>query len=294
VVGARNVTMLSQERNQELSEARWIGLSANGFSSKKGAQEFGEQLRSITEMAGLCCRLGVDVGLGKLPAVVNEEFARASSFIQPHERLFSNVHGLSVVPDDENSHLPIVKMQATLRADPDQFVNSLAHLGGQIPVNLSMAAPGVWLLNLALINPKPLAQLAPALSAIEAMGQDEEWSTSQSKLIEVLTKQAETRSKNPENLEVAEALRRGLHRIGLRQGVNRVLGRLGLTHLTKEWDRIYGQRSGLFHGTIGLTESEIAELANDAVVLRGRIILALVERSSIELTEMTTVHFPIE
>jgi uncharacterized protein YodC (DUF2158 family) len=44
---------------------------------------------------------------------------------------------------------------------------------------------------------------------------------------------------NPETLEIASALKRSLHRIGLRQGVLRVLERIGQSALKSEWDRLY-------------------------------------------------------
>ena len=83
-----------------------------------------------------------------------------------------------------------------------------------------------------------------------------------------------------------------LHRFGLRQGVTRVLARLGLQHLRKEWDRVYGIRSGLFHGTAQLAEHEIAELANSAITLCGRIILTLAEGDGVTLPSVSDVHFP--
>jgi hypothetical protein len=259
-LSGREVTIVSQTPNQPLSEAQWIILGARGFLGEEEARGFGEQLRTITEFAGLCSRLGIDVGLNKPTGWVNEEFARSHGFIQSHERLLPNVHGLAVVPDDESTRFPLVQIEGIVRANPEQFVNALAELAAGLPVQLSTAAEGVRILNLALINPQPLAQIALALSAVEALGQDEKWTDAQAELIKELATQVATdaANQNAERLEVAEALRRSLQRVGLRQGVMRVLARLGLQHLRKEWDRIYGMRSGLFHGTVRLPEPAIA------------------------------------
>jgi len=210
--------------------------------------------------------------------------------------LTPNVHGLAIVPDDDNTRFPLIQADGTVRADPEQFLTALRELAAEFPIHLSTAAEGVRILNLALINPQPLAQIALALSAIEALGQDETWTDAQAALIDELATQVETQatSQDAERLEVAKALRRSLYRVGLRQGVMRVLARLGLQRFRKEWDRIYGLRSGLFHGTVRLSESEIAQLAIDAMTLCGRIILALAARNGAKLPSISSVHFPDE
>jgi hypothetical protein len=71
----------------------------------------------------------------------------------------------------------------------------------------------------------------------------------------------------------------------------RVLSRLNLNHLRKEWDKLYGLRSGLFHGTVEMNEQEIHQLATEAVRLCSRIILAVVERDGIKLPSVTSLHY---
>jgi hypothetical protein len=116
---------------------------------------------------------------------------------------------------------------------------------------------------------------------------------SQKTLLAQLAAQAETSTSAPdaERTEVAAALRR-LHRVGLLQGVMRVLDTLGLHHLRKDWRRLYNARSNLFHGTVQLAEHEIAELATSAMTLCGRIILTLAERDGVTLPSVTDMHFP--
>ncbi len=211
-LAGREVTIVSQTPDQPLSEALWIILRARGFSSEEEAHDFGEQLRTITEFGGLCSRLGIDVGLDQPTAWMNEEYARSVGLLQPDERLLPNIHGLAVVPDDESTRFPLVRAEATVSVVPEQFVNALAELAAGLPVQLGMAAEGVRILNLALINPQPLAQIALALSAIEALGQDETWTDAQAALINELATQVETHTaeQDTERLEVSEALRRSL------------------------------------------------------------------------------------
>ena len=91
--------------------------------------------------------------------------------------------------------------------------------------------------------------------------------------------------------EVEQAIRRGLFPLGLRQGVMRLLSRLGLDPLRKEWDRLYGVRSGLFHGTDRLSDSEIFQASLDTVTLCGRIILAVVAEEGTRLPSVAATHF---
>ena len=289
-VAGRDVTIKSHKNDEPLSEAQWIVLSARGFVTEIEARNFGEQLRSSTGVAALCSRLGTDTGRDQPTSWVNEEFARSSGFIRPHERLIANIHGLTILPDDDNTRIPIMDIQGKVTADPDQFVAALAELGDQFPLQLSEAGTSLQLLNFALINSQPLAQIALAFSAVEALGQDETWTETQSALIMNLASKIEEEP-SPERAEVADALRRGLHRIGLRQGVMRVLSRLDLNSLRKEWDRLYGLRSGLFHGTVALTEQEISQLAVDVITMCGQIVLTLVEHDGTKLPSVAAIHF---
>ena len=293
-LAGREVTIASQVKGQPLSDTLWIVLGARGFSTEEEANDFGTQLRAITELAGLCSRLGIDVGQDKATGWMREEFARSLGLIGPHERLQPNVHGLTIMPDDDLNRIPIVQAEGTVRADPSSLESALAEIAAGPRIQPSSSAEGVRLLNLALINPQPLGQLVLAISAVEALGQNEAWTETQTALLAQLAAQveADTSGQDAERMEVADALRRGLHRFGLRQGVVRVSARLGLQHLRKEWDRVYGLRSGLFHGTAQLAENEIATLANDAITLCGRIILTLAEHDGVTLPSISDVHFP--
>jgi hypothetical protein len=178
--------------------------------------------------------------------------------------------------------------------DPDEFLGALTELAEGLPLNFSAAAPGVRLLNLALMNNEPLTKIVLAISAVEALGQDETWTEAQIDLIKKLAAEVEEGAGNQdeERLEVAEALRRSLHRISLRQGVMRVLSRLGLSDLRDEWDRVYGLRSSVFHGSCGLDDNELRQLADETIALCAKIILALIKRHGIKLPSVAKRRFP--
>jgi hypothetical protein len=274
-LAGREVAITSETKDQPLSDTSWM------------------ELRALTELAGVCSRLGIDVGQDKPTRWLNEEFARSMGLLQPHERLRPNIHGLAILPDDDFTRVPGGQAAGKVLVDLNQFARALTELAAGPRVRLSAAAEGLRLFNLALLNPQPLAQVVLAISAVEALGQDQKWTEAQAGLLTQLAAQveAEASGHDDERMEIAEALRE-LHRISLRQGVMRVLSGLGLQQLRKEWDRVYGIRSGLFHGTAQVAEHEVNELAASAITLCGRIILTLAERDGVTLPSIADVHFP--
>jgi hypothetical protein len=59
----------------------------------------------------------------------------------------------------------------------------------------------------------------------------------------------------------------------LRQGVFRLLDRLGLQHLKKSWDDLYAERSTLVHGLAPQPGADYGDLAHRTVSLCGQILL---------------------
>ena len=173
---------------------------------------------------------------------------------------------------------------------PEHLLTVIAELGAGPNIQIDgTAEAGIRLVNLAILNSEPLAKLVLALSAVEALGQTENWSSGQRSVLSGLAGNLEAgpRATDPETLEVADALRRSMHRLGLRQGVMRVLNAIGLGHLKADWDRIYSARSGIFHGTARVDGHDIGTLSNDAVALAVLIVLTVVERQGLALPAAT-------
>lgn len=82
---------------------------------------------------------------------------------------------------------------------------------------------------------------------------------------------------NKEREEVAEAIKNGLHRLSLRQGVFRLLASLSLSDLRKRWDALYAERSTLVHGLAPKPGADYNDLAFRTVTLCGHILLRAVE-----------------
>ncbi len=108
----------------------------------------------------------------------------------------------------------------------------------------------ILLLNYTLLRPESVAQIVFAVSAVESLGQDESWSKDQKQLLREIAAAAEQSATgtDAERQEVADAIRKSLHRLTLRQGVFRLLDRLGLQQLKKPWEDLYAERSTLVHG----------------------------------------------
>jgi hypothetical protein len=116
------------------------------------------------------------------------------------------------------------------------------------------------------------------VSAVESLGQDESWSQEQEQLLRELASAAEQYAIGTEadRREVADAIRKSLHRLTLRQGVFRLLNRLGLDHLKKPWDDLYAERSSLVHGLAPQPGADYSGLAQRTVSLCGQILLKAV------------------
>jgi hypothetical protein len=108
----KDITLTSQKREEPLNKAKWIVLGARGFPTEDAARHFGARLRSILQLAALSSRLGVDVGEDKPTSWVNENFARKIGLLKATERLAPNVHGLLILPDDDNTRFPIIDAEA--------------------------------------------------------------------------------------------------------------------------------------------------------------------------------------
>ena len=87
----------------------------------------------------------------------------------------------------------------------------------------------VLLLNYALLRPDPVSQIVCAFSAVEMLGQDQQaWNAHQKKLLDALALEAQGSelASCDERAEVADAIRKGMYKLSLRQGVLRLLSHI--------------------------------------------------------------------
>lgn len=289
----RELKVSPQKLGQVLDDAKWLIFAAGGFENEISASRFGKSLGQALLFAGLCSRIGIDIGEDKPTSMISEDFARAIGIIRAEERLFQNIHGLIVVPDDGNNRFHYAEITATIRSDPGQFFQTLGEIGQSAEAESRAISNGIFLLNSAMLSVHPLAQTVLALSAIEAIGQNEKWSASQKSLISRLGDCAESDSEcEPlQSREVAKAIRSGLHKVSLRQGVLRVLDRIGLPNLKPEWNSMYILRSRIFHGLERPSDQKMSELAQDSLRLSGKIILKFAKNEGMNIPEVATANF---
>jgi len=124
------------------------------------------------------------------------------------------------------------------------------------------------------------------------LGQDKEWTPEQRKILDQFVELAIASDlPSKEREEIADAVRRNMYRVGLRQGVLALLSSIGLTELKKEWDAVYAERSKLVHSIAPVPGVDYTPLAHRTVNLCGRILLRIVEQEVSGLEEAARVCY---
>ncbi len=257
-----------------IRDSEWLVMNARDFSTTDEAREFGHRLRSAIELASVSTRLGVDAGrdvaTSGLARAIKDQIAKETGTLAR-----DNVHGLDVFEDNPNIRIFNLTATGTVHAIPDPFLPMVAEVHGVAALASDRARDVILLLNYALMRPEPVAQIVFAFSAVEMLGQSQAWTDEQKHLLSEVADAAEKSSTGNANerREVADAIRKSLHRLTLRQGVLRLLGALDLVHLKKDWDAIYAERSTLVHGLAPRPGADYGDLAFRAVSLCGQILL---------------------
>ena len=292
-VADRSVSIHPDGNEQPYSNANWILFVSSGFPTENAALEFGEKLQTIVEIAALCSHLGADTGLGETLSWFNEDVHREMGDLNAHQRIAPDIHGISVVPDDDNNvFLRAGIARGTTKTDPVRFTDSVETLANQEITTTSDLKLPIQLLNLALINPDSLAIIVLANSAVDSVISDSSWSDKQSKLIKSVAECLRDDADEEEDIiEVAESIKH--MRLSLRKGVKHLLSENGLDDLLwKDWDDMYSRRSKLIHHGKGpFSQQELNTLAQDSIRICGTIILAIIRQQGIELPSITQTHF---
>ncbi len=276
-IAGRDVVLSGPEDSKPIKECEWLVLNTRGFSSEGEARDFGHKLRVALEVSSVANRLGVDPGRD-LPTSGISQSVREAVKNQHGITLRDNVHGLDVFVDDPNTKIVTIEGRGSVLASANDFLAGLAELHATAVTMPQRAADVVLLLNFALMRPEPVAQIVFAVSAVEMLGQGETWSEDQKRVVRDLANAAVQSSigTEEERREVSDAVLKSLHRLSLRQGVFRLLDRLGLAHLKKPWDALYDERSTLVHGLAPKPGADYSDLAHRTVNLCGQILLKAV------------------
>ena len=290
-VWSREVSI--ESRTGALSEAEWLILQARGFPSEAEASEFGERLRLLTLISGLCAHVGLDTGRDEMLGQFTEAFLRDIGF-EPDKRAPPEVHGIAVLPDDGKSIFIYGNATASTRSDPTQLLGAVEEISdstewdvGEYSADTVLA---LRLLNLAMISNDSRARIVLAISAIEGLIRDERWTDKQRRWIRN-TVSALKQEADGELDEIATRVQ-GIRRTSIRGGVFSLLDENGRPDLRERWDEIYENRSKLFHGGTQVDRHELHRIAYDTLKLCVTIVLTVLRNKGIELPAVAEVHFP--
>jgi hypothetical protein len=275
-VAGREVVLSPPTSDTKIADSEWLIMNTRGFGSEDEAWLFGSRLKTALDVSAVATRVGVDTGrnlaTSALGKIVKDALAKQGAHVR------DNIHGLDVFPDYPNTGIFNMNATAIVHAAPDPFLSDLEELVQAAVTPSQRVADVILLLNYALMRPEPVAQIVFAVSAVESLGQNESWSPDQQQLLRELSAAVTQHAigTEEERQEVADAIRKSLHRLTLRQGVFRLLDRLGLQHLKKPWDDLYAERSTLVHGLAPQPGANYSDLARRTVSLCGEILLKAV------------------
>ena len=294
----REVTVKSAIEDQPLEEASWLVMSSGGFAKESNAIEYGERLRSVAHLAGLCTLVGVDgrtTGDDRTTSHISpagEEWLRSLGALQADEKVVDDVHGLTVLPDGDNIRIFSGVGTGHVTHDSREFVLAIEETATKgVSHEVEHA---IHMLNQAQINESHLAKVVLTISSIEALsGKNEGWRPAQREIIDRATAWVHAEFTESESVREVTAAMRRIHQLSLRQQTKRLLERYNLMAWWKDWEDVYGRRSRLFHGGANREHGEVTKLASDAMKVCARIVLSIAKRQGAVLPTAAHVHFGV-
>ncbi len=294
-IGNTRVVLSPPSPNEKIRDSEWVILNARGFETEEDAWAFGNALALACESASAATRLGVDCGINRptcdLAQAVKDRIKESTDTI-----VRGNVHGLDVFVDAPNVSILSIQGTGTVRVRPDKFIETMSEIVEASPTVSQETRDVLLLLNYALMRPDPVSKIVFCISAVEMLGQNQEWSPSQAALIVALHDEALRNTDHcdeVERAEVANAIKKGLHKLSLRQGALRLLDSLGCSDLKREWDRLYGKRSTLVHGLAPEPGVDYSQLATDVVNFCGQVLLRYIAREIPQANKFITEFYPV-
>lgn len=277
-IDSKTVTLSPQTPDLNICESEWLVINGSGFKSKSDAIEFAEKLKLVCEISSVSSRIGVDSGLDIATSgfgeIVREHFEQQG--IIPRD----NIHGVDIFEDNSNIRFININGNVSVFAASEPFLGDISLFFESICDVSRETKDTILLLNYALMRPDPVAQIVFSISAVEMLGQSEDWSSNQKELINQLSISCNSYGigTEVERAEVADAISKGLFKLSLRQGVMRLLAKLDLMHLKKQWDLIYSKRCTLIHGLAPTPGVDYGSFANEVVNLCGYILLTSISK----------------
>jgi len=278
VLAGRSVSVVAPDLAADYPDAYWISMRACGFETEEEALAFGTLLSESCQVSSVLHRLGLDPGV-ETPSTPGF-FERGAKQARVGARSLRGIyHGLDVYAEDPGMEFVRNISNALYIPFPTQdFIAGIKrHFeSNHAPVLLGAANENVLrLFNEALLQREPTSRTVLLISTVEMLSQDQEWTDAQRGMLKETADHVRSRQtgSSAEREEVASAIEK-LYRLSLRQGVFRLLQKIGLSHLRKTWDDLYDERCRLVHANEPNQQARHAALADRATAVCGRILIA--------------------
>lgn len=276
LVDGHTLILKSRTAGQPISQANWLIAGVNGFENEIEARAYGVKLTRAIQFSSLQCRNGVDCGRN-IPTSGWSSSIKQEILKQSGADLRDDVHGIDVFKNDGTAIFINFKADIQVHAGLSSFLEGVVQFYPWMNKVNSKVDRIVIMLSNVLMNPEPVAQIVLAISTIEGLGQDQELTCGQKRLLTELARVASlaTTVTLAESSEIQDAILK-IHKLSLRQGVLRLLQNAGLD-LKREWDAIYAERSTLVHGLAPKPGVDYGPLAYRTVALCVCIMHRLIE-----------------
>ena len=292
-IGGQVLKLMPKVGAGALKDSDELLIVGKGFPDAGSAHDFGVRLQRALALVAARRHLGADIGhdpASRLQFGASVTNAATAQGITIH----SASDGLMVYPDDGSVLLLGANITAFVSTPLQPIISDLEALIDRVGRIEGVELEATLLLNAALMNSEPLAQLALSVAAVEMLAGRQKWSTAQLGALTRLHEFAKNlegldRSEHEEVLKASE----GLRNFGVNESCRRLIRELGRDDLLPEWKRLYSARSQIFHGARYPARHQIAEAANLSKALAARIILAAAERLVPSATNGVEENYPI-
>ncbi|WMW56486.1 hypothetical protein RE411_04690 [Agrobacterium pusense] len=267
--------------SEKLSDGGWLGIIAEGFPTSRIGLEFGRRLKTALLLSAIDQSIPVSVGEDAATARWSEHI-KDSIKQQTGATIRENVHGLDVYEDDGSVIFPSFSGEVSVANSPDAFLQRLDYYMQLEPLTSVECQTALLMLSDAFNASEPLAKASLAISSVEMLAQESGWSKEQKLLLKI----AQQAVGNDRSISLEDEDRRAVtdaidraYRIGVNEGIRKLLRHLNLDELQSEWKAVYSERSKIFHGLAATKRSNDATFAENAFRLSKTIVLTAVNQS---------------